>query len=920
MRRSNRNKRIDYKLFNETGVKAQSLPSIYSIDENELQNKHSISVDEISSLFNNISIHDNCTDNSSKMCESAIKQLIREQNEIGIEICDFIDEYSLYSNNIDDIDICVNDIKALRSRFRSKHAELKDLMDNEDEYETKFLKNHDILLHNTKIFIKQKLDDRQTVRNSQSKISDNDYQMKNLARDSIIDEIRRLVSELSEDINTDLVLSTDDDIRKRNKSKSDLFTKVNSLSSNYKEMLLLVSDGNTKYEPKVTELIDEYNTVMSTKQVYIKSLQTEVELREIDKEDLFNASSLNIKLPKFNGYSSPIDVYSFQSEFNKLYQKTTPKKLQADLLKNNFLEDSALSLVKSVTDIDEVWSRLKIAYGNPKSLLTKKLAEVSRFGQLWKLKEPTKIIEELTKLINAMKDLIQLAKSHNIEAKLFNGDGLERIYQLMGDSRITKWFSITSDNEELEGEDLWKMLINFLEKEVKVQQQKHLLSQSMEERKKPTEKREETVSLPKRGHTAHPTFQHDSDKAQSKQNPPKCFICNEDDHIPSKGPWGKSIIQYYSCKKFAEMNPAERYTTLKKKNLCTQCLFPGSDQSKGKHQIGKCYRDYTCNHPSHGSNSSKKHILVCSEHQDWKENKTLLEEYRNRFILKQSELPDFSKNIKLSFHVNIDQDTSHMNIIEDNAIYVLQKIQVDNQNYNIFFDTGCSDLVCKYDAVKRVGDRAHQEHEGPVTLGGVGNATTRSTHGIYQVRLPLFNGKNAVLTGVCIDQITSTFPDYPLQGAVIDDIHTEYIKSGGVPEDLPKVAKFVGGAIDFMIGAKYLRYHPKEIFQLPSGLTIYESPFENADGGRGVIGGPHKIFTEIDKYHHASTFLTNQMKMFNMGYIVNPDASLLNLKVEKDAMQNLMLGNTKPEALVARNQKFNLVEEAGSQITYRCPN
>ena len=60
-----------------------------------------------------------------------------------------------------------------------------------------------------------------------------------------------------------------------------------------------------------------------------------------------------------------------------------------------------------------------------------------------------------------------------------------------------------------------------------------------------------------------------------------------------------------------------------------------------------------------------------------------------------------------------------------------------------------------------------------------------------------------------------------------------------------------------MIGIKYLRYHPRAIFQLPSGLTIYESVFENADGGRGVIGGPHKVFNSIKKHQAQDKHPTN---------------------------------------------------------------
>ena len=121
-----------------------------------------------------------------------------------------------------------------------------------------------------------------------------------------------------------------------------------------------------------------------------------------------------------------------------------------------------------------------------------------------------------------------------------------------------------------------------------------------------------------------------------------------------------------------------------------------------------------------------------------------------------------------------------------------------------------------------------------------------SPHGIYEVKLPLHNGRNAVLSGVCLDRITSTFPFYPLKGDVEKDIHRAFQSSGGDVKDLPSLPNFVGGDIDFMIGAKYLRYHPERVFTLPSGLTIYKSPFKNYNGSRGVVGGPHQVFTEIE--------------------------------------------------------------------------
>ena len=59
--------------------------------------------------------------------------------------------------------------------------------------------------------------------------------------------------------------------------------------------------------------------------------------------------------------------------------------------------------------------------------------------------------------------------------------------------------------------------------------------------------------------------------------------------------------------------------------------------------------------------------------------------------------------------------------------------------------------------------------------------------------------------------------------------------------------------------------------------------FKNADGGKGVIGGPHEVFTAIEKWfyldsNHQQPFLCNQEKLYRMGYQINPNVSLLELK------------------------------------------
>ena len=105
---------------------------------------------------------------------------------------------------------------------------------------------------------------------------------------------------------------------------------------------------------------------------------------------------------------------------------------------------------------------------------------------------------------------------------------------------------------------------------------------------------------------------------------------------------------------------------------------------------------------------------------------------------------------------------------------------------------------------------------------------------------------------------------------MLNDITKAYKDAGGDPRTLPKQPKSVGGEVDFMIGIKYLRYYPKMIFQLPSGLTIYESVFKNANGRTGVIEGPHKTFNNIRNYYAEDnihiTIFSNQYNLYRNGF------------------------------------------------------
>ena len=157
---------------------------------------------------------------------------------------------------------------------------------------------------------------------------------------------------------------------------------------------------------------------------------------------------------------------------------------------------------------------------------------------------------------------------------------------------------------------------------------------------------------------------------------------------------------------------------------------------------------------------------------------------------------------------------------DEQGIYLFQTVKINNNDFTIFYDNGCSDFIVKHSAINNLGKSVTIESSDVIHIGGVGNTSTCSTLGIYNVRIPTYNGQAASLSGICMEEITQTFPEYPLC-EVLKDIKRHHSALGN-QTSLPEVSTCVGGDVHLMIGIKYLRYHPRLVYQLPSGLAIYE--------------------------------------------------------------------------------------------------
>ena len=119
-------------------------------------------------------------------------------------------------------------------------------------------------------------------------------------------------------------------------------------------MLSLTQAWDLEQEEAIRKLTADYQHLITQKNKYCTFIKEECGRRELSKEESFKTSNLNIILQKFRGYESSADIYTFRSEFEKVYSRSTPRRILPDVLKNNFLEDPALSLVKRLDNINEI--------------------------------------------------------------------------------------------------------------------------------------------------------------------------------------------------------------------------------------------------------------------------------------------------------------------------------------------------------------------------------------------------------------------------------------------------------------------------------------------------------------------------------------------------------------------------------------
>ena len=726
------------------------------------------------------------------------------------------------------------------------------------------------------------------------------------------------------------------DINNKNLDKefNGILQKITSLAS-------FVPSGGGTVQRLFQTATENRDSLVSKRKRFQTDLSRLVVERDVTPDKLRNASMLEIEIPKFTGYDAKMDIFTFKTEFKKLVEPVVKKSCWADYLKRNYLGGSALTLVEREVDYSQIWEKLFASYGNARVLLQSKFGELEQIGGLWKIKNDEKLILAIAELLNTMKEMGRLAREHKIEGQLYEGGGLEKVMSLLGEGRHRRFREKYSDPMEKEAE--WEKLVDFLQKEFKVRERLAFDNKN-------------AIMLGMRQPKVNPSDKSEKSKAKggsgsyTVNDGLKCHICEKVGHVVITTAKGKKILPYYVCETFVQMTPESRHSTLDEKNLCTGCMFPGA--VKGANH--RCFMTkFCCPHTSH---SEKVHILLCSEHKTYADSKKVFERFKTKFIDQcKVQLPAHTKN--LTFFSQMVGVTKIENVptpfgfeceppITDASVFLLQSIELDGVKINLFFDNGCGECVIKKSLVDKLAaiGRAKEVVPGPLFVRGVGDIQVR-VECIVTICIPLRNGLNAQITGSCMTKITAEFPMYTLD-EVEKDIRDNCLSQGSqeLVDRLPRLPHSVGGETDILLGSKFAKYQPREIFRMDSGLTLFESFFLSQDGSSGVVGGPHPKFSEIEQAqgHHvdAASYFETPVLLLRcvssliestplLGAEMTPDMSQIDGPLccsvcGKSGWPSTMPTDFEDSAVnVAKRppkciKKFDEIEEAGTEVTYRC--
>ena len=199
------------------------------------------------------------------------------------------------------------------------------------------------------------------------------------------------------------------------------------------------------------------------------------------------------------------------------------------------------------------------------------------------------------------------------------------------------------------------------------------------------------------------------------------------------------------------------------------------------------------------------------------------------------------------------------------TIYITQWIQVGTSKCLCFFDTGADIHMVDGEMAEKEGLEVVSKVQ--TTLKVVGGKELDTDYGKYKLNLgPTPEQKFQELTCYGMSMVAGPFPRYGLQ-----DINTEVRAQQIVPAEYVLPEYVAGSKVHLLIGINESAAHPIHIATLPSGISVYRSPFKDIFGSNICYGGSHESFraSRVLSGTNNAVFLINTLNVVKDSMLIS---------------------------------------------------
>lgn len=617
-------------------------------------------------------------------------------------------------------------------------------------------------------------------------------------------------------------------------------------------------------------------------------------------------------LPKFSP-KSEIDIFEYLRRFENLTCDYEIPEEKAELLYSKHLSSS---IQDEVVRVKENYERMKLVliqrYGDLQTITGNILCGIvkDKLSNTSSLNSKLDFYRKLQSSLQKINKLLAIpdVNKEEVEDFIFGHDFLKRLLQLLPEPAyehfVNSMSDLDQDTKRVRGKIAFKTILNSVNK---IYERYDSMARNVDPDFNLHRHKKESST--KHSNHGNSTRRIASDDSSDSSNDPKINVHFQEQQKKERPVSSRQYPCTISghkhslsdCVEFFLKSPKERVESRKeiKFKHCTLCL-----QSNNECRYKKCSnykaipKTLVCSDCRELSKTHKKacfSVLYCINEKHSKPLNTDILEALEKYI------PGFKSSflnapINLASHfqiLSLSKDNANNNClsspiddsqsapifdtctgeevdvapvdliheVDEDCIGVMQILTIKGRDLLTLYDRGANQNLISGEIAEDLNIKVHEREQS--SIGVISGNRILTGFGTYELYIgPTSDAKYHQIIAQGMKSITRSFPKYEL-----NDINEEALEFADIHPS-STLPPYVGGAcVDLLIGLKDANLEPICVYNLPSGIGLYKSPFKDKFGSVYCYGGPHKIFSDVHKklagnVNHMYSFFTEVLNQY----------------------------------------------------------